>query len=855
MSDSSPPKVFISYSHKDSDALERLKVHLTPQERAGLVDRWDDTRIQSGQDWNVEIKRALDAANIAVLIVSADFLASDYIHKNELPPLLDAAEKEGLIVMSVILKPCRFTQTASLAQYQSVNPPDRPWSALNAHEREMLWLKVTEDIDKALARPHRPTRASSSSTKPWNVPPYNPFFTGRDDILDQVRNELISSGRAILNGLPGIGKTQAAIAYAHRHHVDYSHAFFVRADSEANLIAGFGEIASLLGLAGRDSQDQNVTVAAVQRWLTENTEWLLIADNADDLPLARRFLPSDNRHGHLLLTSRESATLSFAPPTKLLPMQADTGVRLLLQRAGRLPKSASLREVPSDHLNVARELIRELGGLPLAIEQAGAYMEEMAQTPVEYLGLYKKEETARRLRAWQSSVSAREHESVAVTFNLAFEKVANINPAGAELLQLCAYLAADNIPEFIFTNAAAELGDLLGTAVADDFQRAATIRAATRFSLIHRNSAAKSLSIHRQVQAVICDRLVEHAHERWRELAVRALANVFPDSLEFANWPLCEILLPHALLCVASITERGLRFSSAATLLQRAGNYLTFRARYAEAEPLYDRALQIQEELVGTEHAYTASVLNDLASLHQKGGQFSKAEPLILRAFAIRKKVLGPEHPDTAITLGNLATLRLEQGKLDEAELLQTQALTIREKILGPEHPATAASLTNLATVYQKQSKLSEAEPLYNRALAIREKVLGSSHPDTAVTIGNLAALYQAQGRMGEAEMLQLRALAIRESVLGLEHPDTAASLSNLGVIYFYRKLPGKAEPIFRRALSILEKTLGPTHPKVADTLESIVNLLTQTGCAYSAKPLIARIKAIRREAARRPSR
>lgn len=145
-------KIFISYSHNDVADLQRLQVHLKPLEREGLVERWDDTRIRTGQRWKDEIEKALASAKVAVLLVSADFLASDFINEVELPSLLTAAQEEGLVIMPVILSPCRFKQS-SLSQFQAVNPTDKPLNSLSRSEQEALWVRLTEDIESVL-RPY-----------------------------------------------------------------------------------------------------------------------------------------------------------------------------------------------------------------------------------------------------------------------------------------------------------------------------------------------------------------------------------------------------------------------------------------------------------------------------------------------------------------------------------------------------------------------------------------------------------------------------------------------------------------------------------------------------------------------------
>lgn len=145
-------QIFISYSHKDARWLERLQVHLRPLERIGTITRWDDTLIKPGTKWREEIERAIEAAKVAVLLVSADFLASDFIATNELPPLLVSAEAEGAVILPVIVSPCRFQHTHTLSKFQSVNPPSQPLIKMRRDKQEAIFVKVTEAIEDALHR-------------------------------------------------------------------------------------------------------------------------------------------------------------------------------------------------------------------------------------------------------------------------------------------------------------------------------------------------------------------------------------------------------------------------------------------------------------------------------------------------------------------------------------------------------------------------------------------------------------------------------------------------------------------------------------------------------------------------------
>lgn len=140
--------IFISYSHEDSKYLSRIKVHLKPLERQGLVELWDDTKIKAGEKWEESILEALNRSAIAILIISADFLASDFIIDNELPPLLEKAKINGTEIIPIILKKSRFSRDGNLSKYQALNSPNSPILSMSEHEQEVLWDKLAERIEE-----------------------------------------------------------------------------------------------------------------------------------------------------------------------------------------------------------------------------------------------------------------------------------------------------------------------------------------------------------------------------------------------------------------------------------------------------------------------------------------------------------------------------------------------------------------------------------------------------------------------------------------------------------------------------------------------------------------------------------
>lgn len=709
----------------------------------------------------------------------------------------------------------------------------------------------------------------------WNVPfRRNPFFSGRTSLLERLHHQLNrGQGAALtqshaLTGLGGIGKTQSAVEYAYRYRNEYHAIFWVRAASLETLAADYIAIARLLSLSAQDDQDQMHIVMMTKRWLEQHGNWLLVLDNADTLSLLSDFLP-ESGHGHLLLTTRAQATGKIAVNLPVEKMDVSEGIQLLLHRAKLLAPGESQDNLSAAVRKTARQLVKELDGLPLALDQAGAYIEETSCSLPEYLALYQQHHAILLNR--QSSISADYSHTVASTWSLSFQQVEQENPAAAELLRLCAFTEPDAIPEIILTEGASYLGPVLGPTASHPLLLNEAIQTLRRYSLIKRDPESRMLIVHRLVQVVLKDGLDEGEKRQWAERTVCAVNAAFPK-VSFETWQRCELCLPQAQASTTLIDEYHFRFPQAIRLLHQVGCYLRDRGfyvqaeplllqafklyeqetgpehpdtarslndlawlyylqgKYEQAEPLLQRALTMREQILGSEHADTAVTLNNLAWLYMQQSRYMEAEPLYQRALAIREYVLGASHADTALTLNDIAMLYIYQGKYEQAEPLLQRALTIRKQVLGPSHPDVAESLNNLAMIHYYRSMYEQAEPLYLHALSIREHALGLEHPDVAISLNNLANLYRNQGKYEQAEPLLQRALTIFEQAQGAEHPNTAIVLLNLAQIYYLWGMYEKAEPLYQRALSINEQALGPEHPETAFSLYSLANLYRNEG-------------------------
>ncbi len=760
--------VFISYAHEDEALLRQLETHLGLLKQQRLIATWYDRQIPAGTDWAGAIDAHLEQASIILLLVSADFLASRYCYEVEMKRALARHEAGQARVIPIMLRHADW-KDAPFTHLQALPTDARAITSWG--NQDEAFANVAAGIRRAIEDLSLLPASTARAALPriWNIPyPRNSFFLGRDEILARLHTQLQTGQTTALSqppqtpalfqspqaisGLGGIGKTQLAIEYAYRYHQDYQAVLWARAETREDLIASYSTLATLLNLPDQQAGDQQITIAAVKAWLQKNSTWLFILDNADELELLPPFLPPVPG-GHVLLTTRAWDMQGFASRLAVETLSDEQGALLLLRRAGLLTAADELAQAPADERRLATALTQELGGLPLALDQAGAYLEATGMPFDEYLRIYQTHRHT--LLKERRSLAAHHPAPVATTWSLSFERVEAKSPAAADLLRLCAYLAPDAIPEAIITQGAEHLGDLLAPVAADAFLLSQAIEALRAYSLLTRDPRTRTLSVHRLLQAVLRDSTLVEAAQHWKERTVLAVSAASPDVQDVKQWPACERWLPHALPCATWIEQGPISSSEAALLLNEAGYYLKARGRYREAEPLYQRALAIYEQQLGAEHPDTATSMNNLASLYQDQGKYSEAEPLYQRALAIREQQLGTQHPDTATSLNNLAGLYSAQGRNEEAVPLFQQALDIRERTLGATHPDTAQSVYWLAFIAHQQQHYEQARPLYERALAIRERVLGLHHPDTNALRTNYVALLRAMGRQEEARKVE----------------------------------------------------------------------------------------------------
>ncbi|MEM9091992.1 MAG: DUF2225 domain-containing protein [Cyanobacteria bacterium P01_F01_bin.53] len=673
-----------------------------------------------------------------------------------------------------------------------------------------------------------PSSMPASAPKPFGVPyQRNRYFTGREAVLTQLHEQLTqSTATAItqvqaISGLGGIGKTQTAVEYAYRYHYDervYDTVFWVKADTEVNLAADFAGIANQLALPmGLNSSGvtQMEKIPAVQAWLATHHNWLLIFDNADTPDWLTSFMPT-NPQGKVLITSRVSVfdQLGIRVPLVLDVLSSPEAIDLIFERT-RYPRT-------KDNVVLATELNQELGGLPLALEQASAFIVRKKIGFQPYLNTYRKRGLSQLEK--ENAKTGQYFSSVQETWKINFEAVTLENPAASALLEFSAFLSPDEIPYRVLFAGAPHLDAPLGNylyhdnTVDDDEMLIALselLAALNQYSLVKWEPEREVYSVHRLVQATVYDGIVPAAAHQWIEQAIVAITEAYPGG-DFKCWGLCAQLLSHWLMIIRQAKQSGHCSESLGLLLYQAGVYLHEQGRYIEAEPLYEESLSLRQQLLGDHHLDVASSLTSLAGLYYRQERYSEAEPLYEEALSLRQQLLGDHHLDVASSLNNLSGIYSKQGRYSEAESLAKQALELTHQLLGDDHLQVATSLNSLAWVYTAQGRYSEAEPLYQKALSIRQQLFCDDHPKIATSLNGLAGLYSRQERYSEAEVLYQQALAMRRRLLGNHHPKVIYSLNGLARVYAKQGRYSEAESLYEQALFMRQQLCGAEHPAVA---------------------------------------
>ena len=867
--DQNEVKVFFSYAHKDEGLRNELAKHLRLMKRRGVISTWHDREITAGSDWAQKINEQFEAANIILLLISADFLDSDYCWDVEMERAMERHEAGEAIVIPIILRAVAWS-SAPFARLQALPQNAKPvtvWA-----DQDEAFKNITDGIERAIGN------LSSQVATDWNVrsQPRNSLQTeedseanlspvndlpqisvrliGRDQKLTDIHNHLQNSNQSAivaLVGMPGVGKSELALHYAWSYGQRYPGGICWidgREDDIAVQIIQFAQ--RFLGLTPPEDDNPIKQLSYCwQNWPNAPQPVLIIIDDIDSyknqlknccrgLTPRFKFLLTSRRHLNSPVKS-----ISLDPPT---PEQAIAIFESILSEDLRL----------SNESDALLELCNWVGCLPLAIQLIGNHLlhivpfdsiaetlEELQKNSLEDAAFENVEDAAQR--------------SAKAAFELSWEQLSTEARCLGCLLSL---FAPAPIPWALVVEAVADISDIGNLRSArSSLLRAHLLKQISRETVqVHRllreffRSKIQKIDPKDAFSCGVCRAVVAAARkipDKPLKQDILAFNDVYLHAEEVAeqlSTTLADEEIPTTFISLVRYyqgqgryqkardwAEQGLTFCEkkfgkqhlfTVNAYKNAGLTALLQGQMDVALNWLREAFEFQIHFTGEDSLEVAAIQVLLAVAYREIGDLEVAERYATSALATRESHLQETDLNLAEARMTLATIQFRQGQdLLTIESLITQVLKVRRQELPSDHPELPEALDLLAKVYEKQERYIEAEPLYVEAKDINEHTLGVTHPQTAFSYNNLAKNYQVQQRYTEAEVLYCKAIEILRNAEVM--PAAGWCLRNLAMLYVEMREFTRARCDLSNALDILCQHLPSEHPFVKQCEDDIQSL------------------------------
>jgi hypothetical protein len=817
---------FFSYRRKD---LKRARPFLAALETAGVRVWRDENELPDNAPITPEIRSAIARSKTLIALYSADYPLSHTCFE-ELSTAWIAAQQAGELPYSRVL----------VINPESVRNPKSGFDHISAVLREqqsMRWPKKASGFPALAAGIRAHTDALSESLHKAQTPArpeYYPVgliagarFVGRVRELWDLHGQLTADRMSIISGvfgpaaaqvrgMGGNGKSMLAREYAIRFGAAFpGGVFWLNAfgndDSKGPLDAVSREalrrdqvrtFAVRCGVAVQGFEPEEVETAFWARVKERGRPCLWIVD---DLPSG---LAPDEIEGNwaarwagaaTLITTRSTEYRSTGQGIDLEMLGEDEAIRLLTSR--RPPRT-------EEEGGAAREIVRNLGCHPLAVEVAGSYVARGFSGYPQYLAaLSDPDSDAVEFGAELREALPTGHErSISMTL---LRSVSMLGADGMAFLGVAAVLAVAPIPvSFV-------------RAVFDECPKPQP-RAERAIDEADSLSLAKMEGEDARTVHTLVARAVRYSARsvlQFRSAAVRALLKILPEAAaDIRKHSEIRRELVHGRHLVA----RELKDAETIDVAVWIARHDSERGDYAAARPLDEQVLEACQRLLGAEHPDTLMAMNNLAWTVRAQGDLARAGELEQQVLEARRRLLGAEHPDTLTTMNNLAQTVRAQGDLAAARELQQHVQEARRRLLGAEHPDTLRAMLNLAGTVYEQGDLTAARGLQQQVLEALRRVLGAEHPDTLTALNNLAQIVQAQGDRAGARALQQQVLEGRRRVLGAEHPDTLMAIGNLAATLREQGELAGARELEEQVLEASRRLLGTEHPHTRTAVENL---------------------------------
>lgn len=695
-------------------------------------------------------------------------------------------------------------------------------------------LRVALDRQTSLAEPSPAgPRFPGVPTNPaiCNMGARNARFTGRSTELEDLRDHILGGGQPTvtaqaLYGLGGVGKTQIALEYAHRFKADYDLIWRIPAEQSHLISTSLAELGRKLRQQARDSvadaADAADTALDALRRGIPSPRWLLIYDNACDVQQLERYLPGGD--GHVVITSRNPAWSRVARPLEVPVFSRADSVAYLRRRVPALTAESALR------------IGTELGFLPLAVEQAAAWLQETGVSAAQYLEMLDKQ-TAEVL-AMGTPVDY--PATVASTWDLSLAELRRSSPAAVRMLELCAYFAPDPISlDLIYSDEMARLVRPFDDTVRDNLALGGVVYDLSRFALAKVDQSNHTLQVHRLVQAVVRSRMTPEEQDSTRHDVRSILFGAVPEggTDDPRNWPMFDKILPHILpsrAAESSVAENRQLVIDVVRYLWKRNNF--------------DQALKLGREIedkwaaeLSPDHRQRLYLQSQLANVLRSQGRYQEAKDKDQDVLSRQLATIGDGDLETWITAGGLAADLRALGRFDEALAMDKETYRRLEEIFGANHPRTLSLANNLAVSYRLVGDYSSARRLDTATLAARTAVLGPDQPDTLLSTAYLAQDMRETGNFDESVWMLRATLQKYRELLGDKTLDSLRIAKSLAVSLRRAGHREEARVLALMTCDLYDKTFPQSPDAISASLEQ-ASCLFAVGQKESARELARRI-------------
>jgi tetratricopeptide (TPR) repeat protein len=706
-------------------------------------------------------------------------------------------------------------------------------------------LKIQTDPSHAsLEDPDEGIRYPRVQARHWNLQLVrNASFSGRHRLLEALRDQLLAAdpaegGRVALEGINGVGKTQIALEYTYRFAATYDVVWWISAEQTDRVRTSLAELAERLGFPG-NAEERVLAVREMLRQGEPSSRWLIVFDNADSPEELHDFIPAGT--GHVIITSRNPhwSEKYHVPRLDVEVFARGESVELLQRR---------VRGLKADD---ADRIADALGDLPLALEQAAAWLGLTGSTPADYLA-----ELRTRTAQLLDQQAPPNQASTTASVRLSYERLSVESPAAARLLRLFAFLAPEAIPfRLLESERLSEYLAMIDPSMHDPLLQRTLISVIGRYALARVNTAAGGGAVvHRLTQRIIRDGLSPEEQQSTREELWRILAGVRRGPREDRdNWPVYEELRAHLEASGAVEATRD----DVRMLFLNLASYLRNRDDFVSAEDLATRVYDRWVQLHGEDDTLTLRLRSELGNILRAAGQVGRAHEIDLDVVDRMAKArdLGEAHAYTLMATTGLAASLRAVGEFTRARELDEKNTPRTREVFGRSHERTLMQLNNLALSLRLNGDFTAALPVAQEVIAsYTRQAFRSNDYRISSSQDNLAGLLRAAGRQRDAlELLdplfeRQRAVAeddiltwriatnlagvlrlIGESVRGYtladeaydrlvtlarpQHPDTIGAELELACAMWWSDRPAEGLKHAQRVHEYFRDRYGPRHP------------------------------------------